>query len=212
VVVSWGSSCPSIQKNANFVGPGTYEIWIGVKNLTAADVNVGSDVTLFYGPGVPDAWRFDDPGCQSASHVQAISKGNSRSCPPLLGQSPLFISFLWYDSSAQRAGIRLSTGGYSAFTPAPGITYTLWNLFFDHTQSVVGADGDPATCDHVEQPLCFYFPDPADDNYPMYLWTSDFSREPLTPSPQDGMITWNGGCQPVAAKASTWARIKATYR
>src|SRR5262249_43665424 len=57
-VLSWGSSCPTVIQNLNFGSPGQIaELWIGVKNLTAADANAGSDINLFYGPPVADAWR-----------------------------------------------------------------------------------------------------------------------------------------------------------
>src|SRR5262245_33510766 len=69
VVLSWVHSCPTVQRNESFTGPGIYTLWVGAKNLTPANKNYGFDVRLFYGPTVPDAWRFDDGGCQTGSQV-----------------------------------------------------------------------------------------------------------------------------------------------
>src|SRR5262249_54135623 len=71
-VMSWGSACPTVVTDKTFTQmstdgtvPNPYPMYIMAKNLTAADANVGTDINLFYGRGLPDAWRFDDAGCQT---------------------------------------------------------------------------------------------------------------------------------------------------
>src|SRR5262245_45810319 len=97
-VLSWGSACPVAVRNANFTGPGHYQLWLGLKNLTPADKNVGTDSWIFYSPSVPDAWRFDDTGCQTGSNVDLNNLPNSPSCPPMVGSNPLSITNLAYNT------------------------------------------------------------------------------------------------------------------
>src|SRR5262249_13202058 len=126
-VLSWGSSCPTIMQNMNWGSPGTYEMWVGVKNLTALDENEGSDIFLFYGAPAPDAWRFDDLGCQTSSQLQLTNDANSKGCPAVLGTQPFRLTSFTYDPVGMRMTVRL-TVTYNPVVPSPGVTYTLWNL------------------------------------------------------------------------------------
>src|SRR5262245_54203638 len=36
-MLSWGRQCPSQVKDMNFTGPGSYQMWVGLKNLSATD-------------------------------------------------------------------------------------------------------------------------------------------------------------------------------
>src|SRR5262245_17692766 len=132
-VISWGTTCPTQIPNMNF-GTGPYQIWIGVKNLTAADGNVGTDFNVFYGPNVPDSWRFDDTGCQTGSQVTLNTNANNKGCPALKGANSLTITAFQIDTgvgAGTRMNIRLAIT-YDNFVPAAGVNYTSWNLIFDH--------------------------------------------------------------------------------
>jgi len=211
-MISWGSSCPAQEKNVNFTGPGVYHMWVGIKNLTPADVNFGTDLRIEYGPPVPDAWRFDDTVCQTGSGVTLNNDPNTPSCPSLVGTLPLAITAFTYDPVGQTMEIRLAVV-YDDYTPASGVTYTIWNLLFDHSGSIAGTDANDATCDHAEQPLCFAFHDPNDLSLASYLALTGGVHAYLTfANPSDQFASWNMGCQPVPAKTTTWGRIKGTYR
>jgi len=212
VFLSWDASCPTVVQNKNWSGPANYSMYVALKNLTAADKNVGTEVTLAYGPPVADAWRFDDVGCQYASQVLMTITPNSPGCPAMTSTNSLTLGVFVYDSASQTMHLRLENT-YDAFTPSPGVTYTLWNLTFNHAISISGHDNNPSTCDNAATPMCIYMPNPADPNTPSWLWTPAGGTEPFTfAQASDGMLSWNAGCQPVPTLASTWGRIRAMYR
>lgn len=213
IMVSWGASCPTIVRNQDFTGPGTYHLWVGAKNLSPADKNYGYDVRLFYGPGVPDAWRFDDAGCQTGSKATAANVPNSPSCPALLGGLPLAITGFDYDNQVPQRMMVILAVAYDDLTPAAGGTYTLWDIHFDHASSVAGTDSDPATCDNAGEPLTIGFADPTDPNWASYMGLSDGSYEKFHfADPADQFVSWNTDHAPVATKPVTWARVKGLYR
>jgi len=210
-VLSWGSSCPTLEKNVNFA-PGTYTLWIGVKNLDPVDVLFGSDIWLEYGPGVADAWRFDDAGCQTGSGVDLNNKPNSPGCPALLGTNPLSITDFHYDPVSQKMSVRLACV-FDDFTPTSGVNYTIWNLVFNHTSSIAGTDANDATCDHAEQPLCISMHEPTDPNQPSYIGLVNGTYDYFTfANPSDQFVSWNMGCSPVPVQPATWGRVKGLYR
>lgn len=210
-VLSWGSSCPTVVRNMNFGSPGHYLLWLGLKNLTAADKNVGTDSWLFYGPTVPDAWRFDDAGCQTGSQVALDNLPNTPACPPMVGTNPLSITNFFYNTSTGRMEVRLAIV-YDDFTPVAGTNYTLWNINFDHSFSHVGTDNNPSTCDNVQVPLCISISDPNDVDHPSLLLLTTGQNEIYHfGDPRDQFASWNMGCMPVPAQQTTWGRIKAVY-
>lgn len=210
-VISWGTSCPTVVKNMNFTGPGAYRLWVAIKNLTPADQNVGVDLWLFAGTPVPDAWRFDDIGCQTQTRIASNNLPNTKACPAMLGTNPLSITGVEYDVATHRESLRF-VYTYDAFTPATGITYTMWNIIFDHSHSVAGSDADPTTCDNAGAPLSIAISDPSDVDHQSYVLTTANVSEPLHfADPSDQSVTWNGE-QPIATQPTTWGRIKSEYR
>jgi hypothetical protein len=210
-VISWGNSCPTAQTNQDFTGPAHYSMWIAVKNLTPADQNVGTQVHLFFAPIVADAWRFDNAGCQTGSRVSMNNLADTKSCPAMLGPSPMSITTLTYDPTSHQMTLFLGSY-YDSFTPSAGVTYTIWNITFDHSHSIAGSDNDPSTCDGAAVPLTISISNSSDENTSSYLLTTqDIEEHFQFADPHDQFVTWNGD-QPVAAQATTWGRIKSTYR
>jgi hypothetical protein len=227
-IMSWGTACPTIVTNAVFppVAPQTttYTMYIAAHNLTNADGNVGTDINLFYGRGIPDAWRFDDAGCQTGSQVTLNNNGNTKACPAMKGTNPLTITnFQLYTNEPtgqQRMNIRLAIT-YDNFVPNTGITYTLWNVIFDHSFTVVGPSNPGVTCGGGETPICVAMTDPAVmspadyANFGSGVLALTGIQEPFTfAAPTDGYVTWNGGANcpgTVPTVPSTWGKVKALY-
>jgi len=226
-IMSWGTACPTITTNAVFppVAPQTnlYTLYIAAHNLTAADANVGTDINLFYGRGIADAWRFDDSGCQTGSQVLLNNNGNTKACPAMKGLNPLTITnFQLYTnepSGQQRMNVRLAIT-YDNFTTAAGVEYTMWNLVFDHSFSVVGAGSPGLTCGGAETPVCIAMTDPTMPGYSGFMsgvLALTGIEEPFTfANPTDGYVTWNGtpglNCPGVVpTEPSTWGKVKALY-
>jgi hypothetical protein len=228
-IMSWGTTCPTIITNAQFPDPAnptrtSYTMFIAAHNLTASDGNVGTDINLFYGRGIPDAWRFDDAGCQTGSQVALNNNGNTKACPAMKGTNPLTITnfqlYTMEPTGQQRMNVRLAIT-YDNFVPASGTTYTLWNVVFDHSFSVVGPSNPGVTCGGAETPICIAMTDPAVmsagdyANFQSGVLALSGIQEPFSfASPTDGYVTWNGGANcpgTVPTQQSTWGKVKALY-
>jgi hypothetical protein len=198
---SW-NSCDPQNSNQDFLGPAVYNL---VLSVTGADApNIGTDVSIFLYPDVPDAWRFDDNGCQTGTQLTRSNAAfNKTTCPTMLGGTPGPNVIYGYDPGSQMAQYRLVMT-YDTFDPSPAIRYTIWQLGFDHTFSVAGPGSPPATCGGAERPLALEL------RNTQYL-RADGANDALVVASSDvNPCTWNGG--PVPAQPTTLGRVKAQYR
>lgn len=214
--LSWGTCSPQVI-NADFAAS-TFNLVVSTRNLTAADANVGTDLTLFVGPNVPEAWRFDDAGCQTGSQIVFSAAALSKACPVMKGANSLTITNAAYDAAGvagPRLNIRLAIT-YDTFTPAPGTEYTLWQVAFNHTFSTAGTDADPNTCDNGSLPQCIGATLGTDPVNPSILLAATGIPVPfLYALPTDQYVTWNSavGCPgSVPALPATWGKVKGLYR
>lgn len=217
--LSWGTCSPQVQ-NANFAAS-TFNMVVSARNLTAADANVGTDITVYVGPNVPEAWRFDDAGCQTGSQITFSNAALSKACPVMKGTNSLTITNAAYDpagTAGPRLNIRLAIT-YDTFTPVPGTEYTLWQVGFNHAFSAAGTDADPNTCDQGDLPQCIGSTHGTSnpDTNPSILLAATGSPVPfLYASTNDEFLTWNnasvGTCDGVPALPATWGKVKGLYR
>src|SRR5215470_14948942 len=148
--LSWGTCDPWVE-NQNFAGTISYNL---VWSITAnPDQNAGTDGIIHiahdFGP-VPDSWRFDDAGCQTASQLGLAHAALSKACPVFQGANSLQIT--QYQPTPTGADLRLSNT-YDLFTPSAASRYTVWIVTFNHAISSTGpTPPDNSTCGGVE--LC----------------------------------------------------------
>ena len=210
-VLSWGGLCPTRVKNMDFTGPGTYVLWVGAKNLTSSDSNTDRVITLNFRPIVADAWRFDNAGCQGPSLMTAYSNTShpdSKSCPTMVGTSPITITNFTYDPGSMTAQLALAAA-YNVFVPSPGVTYTLWKILFDHSNSAVGTS-DPTACGNAQLAMTISIAAGADSSY---LHTTSNTYEALTfADPSDQAVTWNAGCATTAVEEPAAVRRDVSLR
>jgi hypothetical protein len=182
--------------------------------------NVGTDtqIRIDFGDAangpVPDAWRFDAAGCQSASRLSITNQALNQSCPSM-GSNALTTAQYLIDGLD--ALLRLTTT-YDEFIPDAATRYTVWQIVFDHTYDIVGPSGG-GLCGGAEKGANFRF---------------DFAQviEPgghrIDLGPCDvnqffycGYVTWmggayypeaGGGCGSIPILPATWGRVRATYR
>jgi len=214
-VLSWGPDCGGVLRNVNFSGPRSYSLWVWVKNLTPDNENVGFQIFLTCSTSigeVPDAWRFDDAGCQAGRFT--FDQGGS--CTPMLGADAVGIVRVEHDATGHRM-IFGYTVSYDDMIPAAGTVYTLWHLTFDHSLSVVGSDGNSGTCDYVDDPVCFMIVNPNDPAFPSYLLSPSQTKLPFAfGDPADQYASWNASAYCPQAidpiEPETWGRVKSLYR
>jgi len=217
--LSWGTCSPQVA-NADFAVT-TFNLVVSARNLTAADANVGTDVTVYVGPNVPEAWRFDDAGCQTGSQITFNAAALSKACPVMKGANSLTITNAAYDAAGlngPRLNIRLAIT-YDTFTPAPGTEYTLWQVGFIHAFTAGGTDGDPNTCDNGSLAQCIGATNGVTDpnTNPSILLAATGIPVPFQYAvPADQFVTWNGavsGCPGIVpALPATWGKVKGLYR
>ena len=81
VRLSW-SSCDPWNRNSDFVGPGLYSLVLSAIGCNGPYVGHESVIEIAPGP-IPDAWRFDDAGCQTSNQMALNPNFFSKSCPTI---------------------------------------------------------------------------------------------------------------------------------
>jgi hypothetical protein len=198
--LSWNTCTPQVADQA-FTGPTVYKLVLSATGLSAQ--NLGHDTNLLIGPAVPDAWRFDDPGCQTGSQLSIAGSGLSKTCPSILGGAPLPITQYGYDPVSKFCALRLAVA-YNDITPVAATRYTLWQLSFNHLYSVVGPTNPGVDCGGADQGLAF-------DPEFVQIAQSTGSLNFLQPCPGNARCTWQGG-PAVPTVPASWGKVKGLYR
>jgi hypothetical protein len=214
--LSWGTCDPQVQDKA-FTTATPYLMVYSI--FQSPDGNVGTDSQIRIrnlGPGgvqmvTPDAWRFDDVGCQTGSQLTLTSnKALSKACPLYSGLNPLTITQFAQDVDGSMF-CRLAIT-YDNFIPNPALRYTAWQILFDHTFSVAGPSTPLQTCGGAE--LCENFSFDFAGVLGLTGIQYNIPNCDLAPAgtPANTEATWNGGCQgPVATLPATWGKVKGMY-
>jgi hypothetical protein len=226
IQLSWNQCDPIIADLP--VPPATPPAPAGQYSLYASVLGIDQphqayEVTVIYANAastVPDAWRFDPPGCQTSSFVtidHLAPAAVSKTCPSF--QGPLasvqvkdvgFVPLSDTGSGYLQTNMRISL--YNAYPPGINVVnplqrYFLMRVLFDHSASVVGAGTPGVTCGGFEDAMCFKL---ARGNYlDLAGFEHPFGRASAITS-----VTFNGptGCVGVPAQPKTWGQIKDQYR
>jgi len=228
--MSW-NGCDPQRPDTLFSGPGQYKLVLSAADFTPgpmADDNIGTDIELYihaYGIcsllgaqsiSYPDAWRFDESGCQSAGRFTASAEAFADDCPALIGANPVIITY--YDYSSDYGAIIRVAVAYEGVSPFAGTRYTLWQLTFDHSHSVTGPTTPGVNCGGAELPV-YVVPHFA------YLLTTRETPASFSTTPGDAnlqyycpwyppggppVVGWNDLRVPTLP--TTWGRVKALYR
>jgi hypothetical protein len=185
VRLSWGTCDPQVA-DTTFSGPGIYKLVVSAIGVDGTLIGHDSKITI--GPGIQDAWRFDDGGCQGGERLAITSNGLSKTCPPLRGTNPLAITLYGYDAGTHTVELRLALV-FDEFSASADTRYTLWQLTFDHTYSVAGADSEVATCDNAGPPYACSFA------IATQVLSATGVAEDLQLASSDAIATWNGGSE-----------------
>src|SRR5262249_47177909 len=128
--LSWGTCSPQVSQQ-NFQGPGVYTLVASARGVPLP--NSGHDTQITITPDVPDAWRFDDAGCQGTGRLNLKAEALGADCPAMIGTNPLVITSYYLEPGS--AGLRLAIS-YDRMVTDPNQRYVLWKIGFDHTHSV----------------------------------------------------------------------------
>ena len=208
----WWDVCNDVATPANqnktFTGPLVCSQVLSLSN--AGDTAEGNDLAISIrssSHALPDAWRFDAAGCNS-SRAAATVAGVTKLCPPFLGTAALPVFQFSYDATTGTGLLQLGVA-FDDFHPSPATTYTLWQISYDHAQSVAGPGTPLLTCGGAEGAICFTL-------VRAFILNGQNAEVPATVG--HGFVTWNdplatSGCPgSVAAGQVTWGAIKSQYR
>jgi len=209
VDVFWDGCTGPIDKTTTT--PGLYAIFISV--LGHDQPQKAYDVRIIYGDAnqqVPDAWRFDNDGCQTSSGI--TQDVTSKVCPPFSQNAAgaLQIKKVIFsppqDPYAQTLMQVLLANSYQDVPVVnPATRYFLERIQFDHNASVVGAGTPGLTCGGMEVPMCFKL------SYATWL---DLAGNEIPFARGNTQVSWQGpsACSGVPVQAKTWGSIKSQYR
>lgn len=201
--------------------PGTsVAIFASVLGQTQTAKSYQVQLKLATGVGaLPDAWRFDAIGCQTAAGITIDHlTGSSKACPAFMGAvTPNFqLKDYTYNAGTGVAETFLANaypaggaGNPAATNPAQRYFLARWT--FDHTYSVNGPSTPGETCGGLESAICQASVS-LSNNAASWVNTND---QEVAWAFQNQFVTTNGhtGCPGATpAKATTWGNIKDQYK
>jgi len=209
------NDCDDAAVNLRFAAPGVYR---QVLVASGFDQPTGGHtfsilITGFSGCAkatFPDAWRFDEAGCQSGQ-INWSTAGLGPACPGLVGPNPLYRnSYTYYSDQLGQDVLMTLFVQHDAAFPDAGQTYALWVINYDMRWAVAGPAGGIGLCGDADRSLCFYlisarWASSNLINYPFLLGGTHLTWQD---EPSSGFCPT--GCTP--AVPSTWSRIRAMYR
>ena len=204
--INWDSCSGPLNKQV--LNPAVYTVSVSVTGH--AEIHKGHDLFVsIAGTPFPDAWRFDEGGCQLYAPFTCSWKPpiEEVTCYAFSGPMPILIPLARYnyDPLAGKATVVCA----AVYAPATGTAFTrylLGRLSFDHTQS--SPDPTVETCGGIATPVC------------IALTKADWLNADGQEVPFDieqGFVTANdatgGVCEaPTPARAATWGTIRGMYR
>jgi hypothetical protein len=163
------------------------------------------------GSVLPDAWRFDQGGCQGLQRISFEYLQAADACPAFQGDLPsVQVPDYAFDPVYNRWRIVFADAYPSGIAaPDPNVRYEMARIVFDHTHSVVGSASPDGSCGGLETPMCFYlrtaeWVSMTGDEVP-FLVNQDF----LTVNDPTFVSC---GSSEVPARPATWGAVKAQYR
>ena len=204
VRLSWDGCDPLIQ-NQNYNGPQLYRLVASASGSTAPNNGYRIKVRIKPGP-IPEAWQFDETGCQSG-RLAISHSAVSKSCPAYQGARPLGL----HNYSVEQYGTALLdiANTYDLFAPSASSRYTLWTAVIDHAVAAASRWQTLANCSGVENPLCLVIEGTelllADGPIASYQIENEFV---IWQSPGNEV-----GCPDFRPRVDgTWGRVKGMFR
>ena len=241
--LSWDDCSPIVAAKSSATDSSSATLFVSVTGLT--ETYDAYSVKLWYGTDMqcqatttstPDAWRFDDAGCQTRALIQLFYGTSNKSCPPAadpltaLRVESVNHGPLQFDPDTPVGAMHIrAIASFEPRTPDPGTRYLMLGIRFDHTWSTSGAGTPGLTCGGLEVPVCFSLwpgightqggpgnPYCNDWGRPRSsYYRPDNTEVPIPPG--QAYVTYNVsgsfGCfEATPAQATTWGQIKGRYR
>ena len=210
--LSW-NACSPIVVDRSMSADGANHLYVSVLGQDEAHRGYQWFVVIHDASGsVPDAWRFDDGGCQPPGRVaiEHLWPDMTQSCPAFQGGLASTQTRGYQSVALGVPGLPMVAfltnsypEGQSSVDPAK--RYALGRIVFDHSSSVPGAATTPGTCGGLDEPMCLALE-------PTLTGWVDMDGTSRAWTIGNGAVTVRGGCEPVPVAPTTWGTIKAQYR
>lgn len=209
VRINWDSCSGPVNKQV--LNPNIYTLSVSVTGHGQAHSAHDFFLTIV-GTPFPDAWRFDDAGCQYPGDPKfACSFKTSLSdfdCYSFMGPGPVFflpVVRYNFDPMTGKASV-ICAAAYAPVTGTAFTRYLLGRLTFDH--SISSSETTVETCGGIATPMCITMTqaDWVDGNNQEFPFVIEQAR--LTANDATG-----GVCDAATpARATTWGSIRQLYR
>lgn len=163
------------------------------------------------GTPFPDAWRFDDAGCQDPAFgfLNLNPQGATPFCPRFSqNTNAVTIHHYSYDGLTDGATVAIASVYPTVAAADPAVRYAVFSARFDHLVSTIEPTVPGTSCGGFATPICIAVTKAE--------WTrSDGAVLPFTIQPN--AITFNDPqghvCEAATpARAATWGAIRGQYR
>lgn len=164
--LSWDNCAPLLATKVQPPGQTIAALYCSATGMDRAhrsyDVSLwfASSASCAAAAAMPDAWRFDAPGCQGG-FAQVVVTNPQQACPPLSGPTRVPVFTLEYsppDGLTPPGAMRLRVSVSYADSPQaadPASRRHVFAIRFDHEFSVPGQGEPGATCGGYEHAMCF---------------------------------------------------------
>lgn len=211
----WWDVCSSTATPANlnkqFAGPAIYKQVISATGVE--EVAQGWELSIKIStpsPVFPDAWRFESGGCNDQQLAGSTSLLNTN-CRSLQGANPLPLFKYDYNNaiSGPNRSVIQAFNAYDPFDPLAANTYVVAQLNYDHALSAPGPNNPAVGCGLADAPVCHHITRHGFLNAANSVVNWPVGNE---------FVTWNDGqnvsqCPGATpTQASTWGKLKGTYR
>ncbi len=213
--LSW-NTCAPIQSVLPDAAPGPISLYISA--IGQAELHFGYQFRFAlsgYNDSVPDAWHFDDAGCQTRSFLGIYTHPSSfvaKACPAFGGPfTTEEVHAFGYAAPSTGVPANMLSGFVSHTYEArsgprePTQRYFLARFEFDHTYSVPGVSTPGVDCGGFEQPICI-------ELVPTQCWWRNLLGQQVGFGVGNGAVGFRESCTPLPAAPGTWGAIKGQYR
>ncbi len=203
--LSWDTCNPLVSHKV--VAPGTIASLVG--SVTGQDQVHGGYTLMLTGhaaASIPDAWQFDDDGCQPYPVIidYIVVTAIGKVCPTFSQFGPVSVQERTFDYDATSGSVRaaLAIRYPTVLSSNPATRYFTLRILFDHTDSVSGGGTPGVTCGGLESLITF--------DVERAVWINAANEEVPWPLENDHVTA--AGVPPVPALDRTWGQIKSIYR
>jgi len=164
------------------------------------------------GSSFPDAWRFDDAGCQDPSFGLLFLSplASTPFCPRFMqsASTPVTIQNYTYDGLTDGANIVVAAQYPTVASSNPAVRYAVFSARFEHAFSTVGPTVPGESCGGLSTPICIAVTKAEWIRSDGFVLPFTIQPNAITINDPQGLVC----AAATPARAATWGTIRQMYR